>query len=222
MTPQFLTQSQRDRYQRVPLEISEYDLLQFFQVSHQDKNFLKSFNGRSNQIGVALQVCIVRFMGFIPDKWQEQIPETVASIISDQLNISIELLAGYTKREKTILAHINKILKYLGFRRWQPMDEIWLTPWLLKIGLEHDNEHILLQELCLKLGQERILRPSIAILERIVCGLGEQLHQETYRRLSVLLTQELETKLDAVLEIDNLRGMYPPQQPHLTPVNFYL
>lgn len=28
MTPQFLAQSQRARYQRVPLEISEYDLMQ--------------------------------------------------------------------------------------------------------------------------------------------------------------------------------------------------
>jgi len=207
MIPQFLAQSQRERYQRVPLEITEHDLMQFFQITYQDKIFLKSFHSGSNRLGIAFQVCIVRFMGFFPDKWQEQIPKNVASIISDQLNIPIELLAEYTQREKTIIDHNNKVLKYLGFRRWQPMDEIWLTPWLLNKGLEHDEEHILLQEFCLKLGQEKILRPSIAILERIVCGLSEQLHQETYRRLSSLLTHELETKLDAVLEIDNLRGI---------------
>ena len=27
------------------------------------------------------------------------------------------------------------VLKYLKFRRWQPLDEIWLSPWLLNKGI---------------------------------------------------------------------------------------
>ena len=53
MAAQFLTLSQRELYQRIPLEISEYDLLQFFQVTPQDKMFLKSFRGATNQLGIA-------------------------------------------------------------------------------------------------------------------------------------------------------------------------
>ena len=206
MTPQFLTQSQRERYQRVPVEISEYDVMQFFQVTHKDKIFLKSFKRESNQLGIALQIGIIRFMGFLPDKWQEQIPENVASMISRQLNKSMDLLSGYTQRDNTRTEHLNRIMKYLGFRKWQPMDEIWLAPWLLNKGLEHDNQSILLQEICLKLGQEKIFKPSIGNLERIVCGLDEQLHQETYRRFSVLLTEELKIRLTHMLEMDNIRG----------------
>lgn len=77
MASLFLNQSQRERYERVPLEISEYDLLQFFQITHQDKIFLKSFRGEHNQLGIALQIGIVRFLSFLPEKWQQQIPVNV-------------------------------------------------------------------------------------------------------------------------------------------------
>ncbi len=207
MASLFLNQSQRERYERVPIDISEYDLMQFFQFTQQDKFFLKSFRGEHNRLAIALQIGLVRFMGFLPDKWQDQIPGNVAAIVSGQLNSGIELLALYGQRDATRTGHLGLILKYLKFRRWQPLDEIWLSPWLLNKGMEHDNEPILLQEVCLKLGQEKILRPSIGTLERIVGSLGEQLHQETYRRFSPLLTEEMKTRLTQIVELDGIRGI---------------
>jgi TnpA family transposase len=207
MASEFLTQPQRERYQNVPSEITEHDLLQFFQITHQDRIFLKTFRAGVNRFGVAMQLGIVRFMGFLPNKWQEQIPENLALMLSGQLHVQIKRLSNYAQRDMTRADHLNKILKYLGFSRWQPMDELWLAPWLLNRGLEHDNQHILLQDLCLKLGQQKILRPSIGTLERIVLGLDEKLHQETYRRFSTLLTEELKVALTALLEIDSVRGI---------------
>ncbi|WP_221392104.1 DUF4158 domain-containing protein [Dyadobacter sp. NIV53] len=203
----FLNQSQRERYEKVPAEISEYDLMQFFQITRQDKIFLKSFRGEHNQLGIALQIGIVRFMGFLPDKWQEQIPENVAAMVSSQLNSDIKLLSIYGQRDKTRTEHLSMVLKYLKFRRWQPLDEIWLSPWLLNKGMEHDNEPILLRQVCLKLGQEKILRPSIGTLERIVGSLDEQLHHETYRRFSSLLTDDMKTRLTQIVELDGIRGI---------------
>ncbi|WP_215236498.1 DUF4158 domain-containing protein, partial [Dyadobacter linearis] len=207
MASLFLNQSQRERYERVPMEISEYDLMQFFQISYQDKIFLKSFRGEHNRLGIALQIGIVRFMGFLPDKWQQQIPANVATMICDQLGSNIELLSLYGQRIPTRTEHLGTILKHLKFRRWQPMDEIWLAPWLLNKGMEHDNEPILLRQVCLKLGQEKILRPSIGTLERIVGSLDEQLHLETFRRFSFLLTEDMKTKLTEILELDITRGI---------------
>ncbi len=207
MASLFLNQSQRERYEKVPAEISEYDLMQFFQITQQDKIFLKSFRGEHNRLGIAFQMCLIRFMGFLPDKWQDQIPVNVAATISGQLNSGIELLALYGHRDATRTEHLGIILKYLKFRRWQPLDEIWLLPWLLNKGMEHDNEPILLQQVCLKLGQEKILRPSIGTLERVVGSLDEQLHQETYRRLGLLLTEEMKTRLTQIVELDGTRGI---------------
>lgn len=122
MASLFLNQSQRERYEKVPAEISEYDLMQFFQITRQDKIFLKSFRGEHNQLG------IVRFMGFLPDKWQEQIPENVAAMVSGQLKSDIKLISMYGQRNKTRTEHLGIVLKYLKFCRWQPMDEFWIAP----------------------------------------------------------------------------------------------
>ncbi|MEO6686562.1 MAG: DUF4158 domain-containing protein, partial [Dyadobacter sp.] len=207
MASLFLNQSQRERYEKVPTEISEYDLLQFFQITHLDKIFLKSFRGEHNRLAIALQIGIVRFMGFLPDKWQDQIPVNVAETVCGQLNAKFEQLTLYGNRDATRTEHLNLVLRYLKFRRWQPMDEIWLAPWLLNKGMEHDNEPILLRQVCLRLGQEKILRPSIGTLERIVGSLDDQLHQETYRRLSLLVTEDMKTKLTEILELDITRGI---------------
>ncbi|WP_221392055.1 DUF4158 domain-containing protein [Dyadobacter sp. NIV53] len=67
----------------------------------------------------------------------------------------VKLISIYGQRDKTRTEHLGMVLKYLKFRRWQPLDEIWLSPWLLNKGMEHDNEPILLRQVCLKLGQEK-------------------------------------------------------------------
>lgn len=109
MASLFLNQAQRERYERVPMEISEYDLMQFFQISHHDKIFLKSFRGEHNRLAIALQTGIVRFMGFLPDKWQVQIPANVAAMVCDHLNINIERLALYGNRDATRTEHWVKL-----------------------------------------------------------------------------------------------------------------
>jgi TnpA family transposase len=80
-----------------------------------------------------------------------------------------------------------------------------MEQWLVQRGLERDNERHLLEILCQKLHQEKILRPAIGALERIVGGIKERLHEETYERLSDLWRDELIEKLDNLLEIDPIR-----------------
>jgi len=120
MASLFLNQSQREWYKKAPAEISEYDLMQFFQITQQDKIFLKSLRREYNLLGVVLQIGSVRFMGFLPDKWQEQIPENVAVMMNGQLNSNIELMALYGTIYNTRTEHLCMVLKYLKFRRWQP------------------------------------------------------------------------------------------------------
>jgi hypothetical protein len=58
---------------------------------------------------------------------------------------------------------------------------------------------------CLKssvkgLYQDKVLRPAIGSLERMVGSIGDLLHEETYRRLSFLWNETLFKKLDGLLE----------------------
>jgi hypothetical protein len=82
------------------------------------------------------------------------------------------------------------------------MDELLIEPWLIEQGMEHDNERWLLETLCEKLYQEKILRPAITTLERMVGGIEEQLHQETYQRLAHLWNESTLEQLNKLLEWD--------------------
>jgi len=58
--------------------------------------------------------------------------------------------------------------------------------------MEHDNERWLLDKLCQKLHYDKILRPAISTLEGMVGSIGERLNEETYQRLTFLLTPDLQ------------------------------
>ena len=58
--------------------------------------------------------------------------------------------------------------------------------------MEHDNERWLLDKLCQKLHYDTILRSAINTLEGMVGSIGERLNEETYQRLTFLLTPDLQ------------------------------
>ena len=77
-----------------------------------------------------------------------------------------------------------------------------LSYWLLERALEHDKPSLLLQQLCEKLYQEKIVRPGITRLEKMVATARSQAQTETYKRVSPLLTPEHKKFLDDLLVID--------------------
>ena len=65
----FLTNKERDFYQRVPQKIEEEVLWKNFFLSKEDKIFIHFFHGNQSKVAVALQVGIIRLLGFSPKGW---------------------------------------------------------------------------------------------------------------------------------------------------------
>lgn len=205
MATTFLTHGERESYNNIP-ELDEEEFIQAFYLTKTDKGFLNIFASFSNRFSVALQICLIRYFGFLEDSWRNQISDDIAEFIITQLGYrqsANELLKEYGNRPSTRSVHLQQILKYLNIRRWEPiLDEPIIEKWLIERGMEHDNERWLLNRLCQKLHQDKIFRPSIGTLERIVAYINERLHQETYRRVEFLLTEGLQEKLDKILEMN--------------------
>lgn len=202
MISSFLTTTERKTYEQVPPEISSYDLLTYFQFNDQDRELISSQRRPTNRLGFALQLALVRYMGFIPLEWMSQLSDAVVQFFREQLELEAADIAHYGQREATRSTHLKIIMQYLGWRRWQPLDTPGLEQWLLDRALEHDRERLLLDMACQKLKQEHILRPAIMTLERIVVGMVLATDAETYRRLAPLLTQEVKDQLDGLLVVD--------------------
>lgn len=202
----FLTNPERLRYHAVLTTIQESDLRQCFYLTPADRVFLHPFRRAANRLGIALQLGLIRLMGFLPDNWWQQVPIEAVHFVAQQQRVEPSLLNAYGTRQPTRSEHFTAILKHLRFRKWEPLDVAWLEPWLLERALEHDGERVLLEMACLKLRQEGIVRPAISTLERVVGGMNELAYQETYRRLADLLTDSLKLQLDALLEVDPILG----------------
>jgi hypothetical protein len=93
--------------------MSETDLISFFTLTKEDRRFVKRHYGASGQLGVALQLCALRFLGFIPEDL-ESAPEAAIEFLTRQLEIPIEALDDYGKRTRS--DHAGEIERYLGFR----------------------------------------------------------------------------------------------------------
>jgi TnpA family transposase len=204
MSTSFLTAAERDRWQRFPDTIPQDDLAVYFLLSDDDTREANRQREPCNRLGYALQLCALRYLGFVPTDFTAT-PEVVVTFIAEQLGLAPQVLALYDNR-RTQRDHRRHVRAYLGFRLATPMDVYALQTWLLARALEHDKPTLLLQLACEKLSRERIVRPGVTRLERFVATAREQAHEETFRQLTPLLTDERTAFLDGLLQPDATTG----------------
>ena len=86
--------------------------------------------------------------------------------------------------------------------------QLWEN-WLLDRAMEHERPSLLFQLLCDKLRGEKIIRPGVTILERMVINARCSATTETFRRLKGLLTSTTKEFLDSLLLPDAITGQTP-------------
>src|SRR5919108_492978 len=201
----FLTAAERNRLDRVSTPIPDDDLFAFFHLSEADYPAITQQREDHPRLGFALQLCALRYLGFAPDDLRTA-PREAAVYVARQLGLPAEALAAYGRRIPTRTMHLQQVQAYLGFRKALPLDWYALTMWLVERALEHDKPTLLLQLACDELHRERIVRPGLTRLERLVATARQQAHEETFRRLDALLTGERHTWLDGLLRPDPETG----------------
>jgi len=208
MPVDFLSVSERDHWQRFPETITHEDLVAFFWLSETDVREVHRQREPPNRLGYALQLCTLRYLGFVPEDLQT-IPPEVVTFVAEQLAVAPAVLTAYARRRRTQTDHQLSVQTYLGFRPMAPLDWYALQAWVGERALEHDKPTLLLQLVCEKLHRDKIVRPGVTRLERLVATAREQAHEETERRLTPLLTAERKAFLDGLLTRDATTGRTP-------------
>ncbi len=180
MNESWLSEAERGRLTSFPEYIPEVDLIAFFTLISADQQLIRKRSGASNRLGMALQLCALRYMGFIPENLNAA-PASALKFLAHQLGIEEISLGAYGAREQTRTDHRQIIEKYLGYRR-AGLDE-WgrIERWLGLRALEHDRPSFLLQLLCEHLQTLKLVRPGWSVLERVVTSARQQAHEETWR-----------------------------------------
>lgn len=208
MPTRILNDVERARYQGLPDSIPPADLIAFFTLSASDLALVRRRTGDYNRLSVALDLCALRYVGFFPEDISAA-PAAVVSFLTEQLGMSVDSPAPRGGRGHTRRDQFREVQGHLGFRRAKTGDLAALDGWLLERALEHDAPTLLFELACEKLHSDRIVRPRVVPLERMVARARQHAQRVTYESLGHLLTQERKGALDRILLCDPSTGRTP-------------
>jgi hypothetical protein len=175
----FLTESERNALRGFPSEVLDDAVRTHFVLTDADWMLVSSGRGAHNRLGLAVQLCTVRWLGFCPDRLGEA-PRPAVEFLAQQLNLPVDALALYGRRPQTRTTHLQMVLKHLGFKTAAPQDMRRLTRWLSEQAIDWSEPRHGLQLVIQKLRDESIVRPGITRLERLVIA-ARTLHQLQHR-----------------------------------------
>lgn len=201
------TEAERTRLDTFPEEITHEDLITFFTLSEDDRKQLPFSSAPHNRLGFAVQLCTLRFMGFVPEELT-QIPPAIVEYVAAQIGVE-PILVKYGARAQTRTNHFSVVQHHLGYRRAEQTELTELSAWLLERALEHDKPALLFELACQKLRTEKVVRPAVWRLERLITAARQQAQTETLQRLAPLLTAERQAILDTLLVPDSTKGGTP-------------
>ena len=105
-----------------------------------------SGGGAANRLGLALQLCVLRYLGFVPRNLSAA-PRSAACFVADQLEVSPDEIQSYARRERLLDAPVTGTWKNSKLGR-------------LERALEHEAPKVLFRLARERLRTERLVFPA--------------------------------------------------------------
>lgn len=109
-------EAERRRLERFPDRIAAEDLRACFALSDRDRVLIFEQRGPENRLGLAVSLCALRFMGFVPDDIAS-IPDEALAFVSGQVDAAPHELLTYGTRAQTRSDHLQLVLTQRHPRR---------------------------------------------------------------------------------------------------------
>lgn len=155
--------------------------------------------GAENRLGLALTLCGLRFLGFVPEDLASA-PEEALGFVAGQVDAASRELLSYGARAQTRSDHLAIVLGHLGWRRASSPDRQQLARWLVARAVEHDAPSALIALAGEHLRARRILRPSLEALSRMVATARGDAYREVEELMGDQLSPGRRTQLDTLLD----------------------
>ncbi len=202
MPVRLLNELEREKLNQFPQEISDQTVNIHYTLSLADLFLSRDQRGDHQQLGFALQLTTLRFLGFCPEDLT-QAPKNVMDYLAHQLKVDPATLPLYGNRSHTRRDHLLKIQQHLGYRDMSETDQTNLAAWLLERSLEHDAPLVLFTLTLEKLKKDKLVRPGLSLVERLVASAREKAQKHTFTQLAPLLTDQTRAFLDSLLLKDS-------------------
>lgn len=171
LATQFFSDEQMERLRSYP-DIGREKLIRFFTLTRKDLGFIDNLDrgggrGPAARLGLAVQLCTLPWLGFVPDDiWA--VPQAAVLRLANQLAVYPGMLEQYGRRAQTRSDHLKLVLKYLD---WKPVPTTGetlkeLEQFLLDRAMEHDSPSLLVHQAAEFLISARVVRPGVPTTPR--------------------------------------------------------
>ncbi len=114
MATRFLSEAEIARLESFPETIDERDLARYFALDVDDLLFVRRQHSAAGQLGVALQLCSLRWLGFIPEDLPAA-PLDATTALASLLDVPARAIFDYSVRPQTRREHRPLVRGHAGF-----------------------------------------------------------------------------------------------------------
>jgi TnpA family transposase len=159
-----LTGDERRRLFEPP--VTDREVARCYTFSAEDLEWIEARHGASNQLGVAVQMALLRHPGF---GWRlgETVPAAVLRFLADQVRVAPSALDDYARRPQTRLTHVRQLHDRLGLRPFNRTDLRHAVQTASAAARSTDKGGPIVEALISELRRQRIILPPAETLERI-------------------------------------------------------
>jgi TnpA family transposase len=190
--------AERRRLERFPEQIAVEDLRACFALSDADRALVFAQRGAANRLGLAVQLCALRFLGFVPQDLAG-LPSAALEFLAGQVDAAAHELLEYGARPRTRVDHLARVREHLGYQTLDGAAAATLEAWLGERAVEHDAPAVLLALTTEHLHARKIIRPSLDRLLRLIAAARAAAHTRIEAALADQLASERRAELDGLL-----------------------
>ncbi|MHB8619940.1 MAG: DUF4158 domain-containing protein [Chloroflexota bacterium] len=210
MADKVLSDEETEQLGSWPPEVARSDLVAHFTLSIEDRRWVRSHRGAAERIGLAVQLCGLRYLGLVPADLPST-PREVVVFVAGQIGIAAATFTRYAREVdgRSRRRHVAAVVQQAGW--WECGRGEWksLGDWLTIRALEHDTPSVLFRQALGQLRTDRVVRPGLDRLMRAVSTARVTATDEIRRRLDPELPPERCAELDALVVTDAELGVAP-------------
>ena len=191
-----------------PPEVARSDLVAHFTLSIEDRRWVRSHRGAAERIGLAVQLCGLGYLGFVPADLAST-PREVVAFVANEIGVAVATFTRYAREVdgRTRRRHVAAVVEQAGWRLCGSGEWKALGDSLTARALEHDTPSVLFRQALSQLRTDKVVRPGLDRLMRAVSSARVTAQEEIRRRLDPELTPERCDQLNALVATDSELGV---------------
>lgn len=205
-TRSLLNDIQRQEFVEGLFDLSRSQLETYYTLSPLDQAIIFERRTKAAQLGYAVQLCLLRYPGFVP-KDLLMIPLDIVEYISEQIQAEPVEFLKFNQRSTSIREHRQEIKIRFDFTKYSNQLENELLCTVATYAEENRSITDMLYLLLRQLRKQKIIVPALSVLESIVWVARDQADQQAQQKLVKLFTEKQIDQLQSLLYAHETIGL---------------